>query len=126
MVVTKAVYNLSENAHNLVEYLNDSILTEFQAFVQIGSQYQNDAAYVQHAMDSYNEKVNGLRTAIAEIVDAIGTITSVIDGGAVGITGVADSTQSLVRDMADITVRMGINQEVVGELNKETEALTNL
>lgn len=126
VVVTKAVYNLSENAHNLVEYLNDTILTEFQAFVQIGSQYQNDAAYVEHAMDSYNEKVNGLRAAIAEIVEAIGTITNAIDGGAAGITGVADSTQNLVGDMADIAGRMGINQEVVSELNKEMEALTNL
>ena len=126
VVVTKAVYNLSENAHNLVEYLNHSILTEFQAFVQIGSQYQNDAAYVEHAMDTYNEKVNGLHAAIAEIVEAIGTITNAIDGGVVGITGVADSTQSLVGDMADIAGRMGINQEVVSELNKEMEELTNL
>ena len=126
VVVTKAVHNLSENAHNLVEYLNNSILTEFQAFVQIGSQYQNDAAYVEHAMDTYNEKVNGLHAAIAEIVEAIGTITNAIDGGVVGITGVADSTQSLVGDMADIAGRMGINQEVVSELNKEMEELTNL
>ncbi len=77
-------------------------------------------------MDTYNEKVNGLHAAIAEIVEAIGTITNAIDGGVVGITGVADSTQSLVGDMADIAGRMGINQEVVSELNKEMEELTNL
>ena len=59
-------------------------------------------------------------------MEAIGTITNAIDGGVVGITGVADSTQSLVGDMADIAGRMGINQEVVSELNKEMEELTNL
>ena len=59
-------------------------------------------------------------------MEAIGTITNAIDGGVVGITGVADSTQSLVGDMADIAGRMGINQEVVSELNKEVEELTNL
>ena len=59
-------------------------------------------------------------------MEAIGTITNAIDGGVLGLQGVADSTQSLVGDMADIAGRMGINQEVVSELNKEMEELTNL
>ena len=37
-VVTAAVYNLSENAQNLVDYMSQSVLKEFQTFVQSGSQ----------------------------------------------------------------------------------------
>lgn len=39
-VVTAAVYNLTEHAQNLINYMNQSVLTEFQAFVQSGSQYK--------------------------------------------------------------------------------------
>lgn len=46
-VVTAAVYNLSDNAQHLVEYMSESVLKEFQTFVQSGSQYKEDAAYIQ-------------------------------------------------------------------------------
>ena len=39
-VVTNAVHNLAGNANNLVEYLNESILPEFENFVESGVQYR--------------------------------------------------------------------------------------
>lgn len=125
-IVTSAVYNLSENAKNLVDYMNESILTEFQAFVHSGSQYKTDAAYIEHAMDEFNDKTARLRTSMTEIAESIGTITKSIDEGASGIAGVADSTQNLVENMADITERMDINLETAGELKKETVVFDNL
>ena len=43
----------------------------------------------------------------------------------VGISGVAESTMSLVEDMADITGRMDTNQEIVEELKKQMEVLVD-
>lgn len=63
---------------------------------------------------------------MSEIADSIDTITNAIDEGASGITGVADNTRSLVRDMEDITQRMSVNQEIVRELEKETTVFDNL
>ncbi len=60
-----------------------------------------------------------------EIADSIESITKAIDGGAVEITGVADSTKSLVEDMADITGRMDTNQEIVEELKKQMEVFAD-
>ena len=125
-IVTGAVYNLSENAQNLVDYLNSSILTEFQSFVNAGKQYKDDAVYIEQAMDEFNDKTSHLRNAMSEIVDDIAMITGAIDDSAAGIAGVADSTRSLVSDMADITDRMAVNEEIVKELRQETGAFDNL
>ncbi len=125
-IVTGAVYHLSENAQNLVDYMNDSILTEFQSFVNAGKQYKNDAVYIEQAMDEFNDKTSHLRNAMSEIVESIGMITGAIDNSATGIAGVANSTRSLVSDMADITNRMATNQEIVKELRQETGAFDNL
>ena len=54
-----------------------------------------------------------------EIADSIESITRAIDDGAVGITGVAGSTESLVEDMTDITGRMDTNREIVEDLKKQ-------
>lgn len=60
------------------------------------------------------------------IADSIGTITTAINEGASGIAGAAENTRKLAGDMEDITQRMGVNQEIVRELEKETVVFDNL
>ncbi len=124
--ITAAVYDLSENAQNLIDYMSQSVLTEFQAFVQSGSQYKEDAAYIRQVMDEFHERTECLKTSVSGIADSIDAITKAIDEGASGITGVAGNTRSLAKDMEDIAQRMGVNQEVIGELEKETVVFDNL
>ena len=124
--VTSAVYNLSENAQNLIDYMSQSVLTEFQAFVQSGSQYKEDAACIRRFMDEFYERTECLKSSVSGIADSIGAITKAIDEGASGITGVAGNTKNLASDMEDIAQRMGVNQEVVEQLEKETVVFDNL
>ena len=106
--------------------MNETILTEFQTFVDAGMQYKQDAVYIEQAMDGFNQKTVRLQNSMTEIADAIGMITHAIDNSASGIAGVAHSTQSLVSDMEDITGRMDTNQEIVNQLKQETTAFDNL
>ncbi|MDE6905732.1 MAG: methyl-accepting chemotaxis protein [Lachnospiraceae bacterium] len=125
-VVTAAVYNLSKHAQHLVDYMNESVLTEFQAFVRSGSQYKEDAAYIRRIMDDFQSRTEHLKLSMSGIAQSIGTITDAINEGANGIAGVAGNTRNLADDMEDITQRMGINQEVVKGLEKETVVFNNL
>ena len=125
-VITQAVTHLAENAQNLIDYLNKSILTQFQTFVDSGRQYREDAMYIEQAMDKFNSRTDRLKGSMEEIVDAIHRITNAIDDSASGIAGVAHSTQSLVSDMEDITGRMDTNQEIVSRLKQETKAFNHL
>ncbi len=125
-VVTAAVYNLSDNAQHLVDYMSQSVLTEFQAFVRSGSQYKEDAAYIRRVMDGFYERTERLKNSMSGIADSIGTITKAIDEGVGGITGVAGNTRDLAEDMEDIARRMGTNKEVVEGLEKETVVFNNL
>lgn len=118
-VVTDAVYNLSKHSQDLADYLSDTILAEFQEFVRSGRQYKEDANYIKEMIDLFNNRTDRLRNSMSEIADSIESITKAIDDGASGINGVADSTKSLVEDMADITGRMDTNQEIVGQLKKQ-------
>lgn len=120
-VVTNAVYNLAGNANNLVEYVNDSILPEFENFVNSGVQYRDNATYIQSVMDEFTAKTDDLRNAVDEIAGSIGTITDAIEEGANGVTGAAESTQMLVADMENISSRMEENQEIAVALQKETD-----
>ncbi len=125
-IVTNAVHNLSKHSQDLADYLNETVLTEFREIVRSGKQYKEDADYVKEMIDAFNSRIDRLRNSMTEIADSIGSITKAIDDGASGITGVADSTKSLVGDMADITDRMDINREIVEDLKRQMEVFSDL
>ncbi len=125
-VVTDAVHNLAENANNLVTYMNDSILPEFEEFVATGGQYKADATYIEGVMNEFAEKTDELKSVMEEIAGSINTITSAIDEGVNGVTGAAESTQVLVGDMDNISKRMDENFAIAGELKNETSIFTKL
>lgn len=124
VVVTQAVHNLAGNANNLVGYLNESILPEFENFVESGAQYRENATYIEGVMDEFTEKTDALKKAMDEIATSINTITNAIDEGAEGVNGAAESTQGLVVDMEKIGNRMNVNEKIAGVLQEETAIFT--
>ena len=125
-VVVDAMYNLSGSANNLVSYVNDDILPEFEKMVQFGTEYNDDATYIQSTMSDFNQKSDDLKTVITEIAQSIHSITNSLNEGVKGIASMADSTQKLVNDMEQIGIEMKSNEEIVLQLQKETEAFTHL
>lgn len=125
-MVTASVYSLAKNAKQLVDYMSQSVLQEFQAFVESGSQYKEDAAYIRRTMDDFHGQTQRLKDSMSGIADSIGTINKAIDESASGLSGMAGNTRNLASDMEDITRRMGVNQDVVAGLEKETAVFDNL
>ncbi|MDE5719077.1 MAG: methyl-accepting chemotaxis protein, partial [Lachnospiraceae bacterium] len=123
-IVTDAVHNLSKHSQDLADYLSETVLTEFRDIARSGRQYKEDADYVKEMIDAFNSRIDRLSSSMVEIADSIESITKAIDGGAVEITGVADSTKNLAGDMADITGRMDTNREIVEELKKQMEVFS--
>lgn len=124
--VTGAVEYLAGSAQELVDYLSNAILYQFELSARSGQQYREDAVYVEHCIEAFNERTERLCTAMDEIAGSISKISSAIDSSASGVSGAADNTRSLVDDMAGITDRMHTNQEIVGELQKQMEVFANL
>lgn len=124
-IVTNAVHNLAGNANNLVEYVNNSILPEFDKFVQSGVEYKENASYIENVMDEFSVKTDDLKQAVSEIAYSINTITCAIEEGANGVSGAAESTQELVENIENINIRMEQNQQIAEKLQNETNIFTN-
>ena len=125
-IVTEAVHNLSENANGLVEYIQESILPDFADFVSTGEVYRDNAGYIENVMKDFAQKTDHLKSVVDEIANSIQVITTAIDEGVQGVSGVADSTQNLVLDMENISGKMDINYQISGELKSETEIFSRL
>lgn len=125
-VVTSAVHNLADHANGLVKYMNDSILPEFEAFVDSGSEYKKKAAFIEEVMNEFAVTTDKLKRTMEEIAGSINTIANAIEEGVNGVSSAADSTQVLVGDMENITHHMDNNQAIAAALKQETEVFKNL
>ena len=124
-VVVAAVNNLSDNANELVGYIQNAILPEFEAFVESGVKYRDNASYIENAMQEFTAKTDMLKKNIDEIALSISAITTAVDEGAEGINGAAKSTQNLVEDIVNISDKMNENKVIAQTLQKSTHVFSN-
>lgn len=125
-IVRNSVQNLAENARNLIEFLNDSILPDFNAFLETGSKYNQDATYIQGTMNDFSAKTVEIKKVTEDIAKSIATISSAIADSLEGVNGVSESAQELVKDIDKITGRMSENQKVTNELKQEMEVFKRI
>ena len=125
-VVTNSVTNLSDTANGLVSYINDSILPEFERFVESGVEYNDKASFIEGTMTDFKEKTDSLKQSMLEISSSINTISHAINEGVNGVVSAADSTQLIVEDMDNISHKMDENYEIADSLKKETSIFIKL
>ena len=125
-VVTAAVNHLAEQATDLVTYMNESILPDYEAFVTAGVEYRENATFIEREMESFVKKTDRLNVNFNEIAESIDSISRAIDEGVEGVNGTAASMQTLAMEIDGVSGKMDENQEIAGSLKKETEIFVHL
>lgn len=125
-LVTSAVNNLAEQSTDLVNYMNESILPDYQSFVSAGVEYRENASFIEQEMERFVGRTGRLNDSVNEIAASIDSITRAIDEGVDGVNGTASSMQTLAAEIDGVFGRMDENQKIAGSLQKETEIFVNL
>ena len=124
--MTSAVNNLAEQSTDLVNYMNESILPDYQSFVSAGVEYRENASFIEQEMERFVGRTGRLNDSVNEIAASIDSITRAIDEGVDGVNGTASSMQTLAAEIDGVFGRMDENQKIAGSLQKETEIFVNL
>lgn len=125
-MVIEAVRELIENSDSIVKYINDSILPDYEGFVNTGKQYNEDALHVSEIVSRFNDMSANLKQLMESITDAINGINSAVDESANGTSNVAANTSDLVKDIGEIADAMNDNRQVAGNLTDEADRFINL
>ncbi len=125
-VIVEAVHNLADHSNDLIEYVTNSIIRDFEDFVESGHEYKRNAAYIENVMNEFEIKTDTLKNSVAEIATSIESISMAIDEGTNGVSSTADSVQELAADIENISREIEDNREIAGTLKKETEIFVNL
>lgn len=125
-MVISAVEGLISSSNKIVDYVDETILPDYDDFVSSGKLYNDDSTHIKNIMDEFTGLSNDMQKTIKSMVDAINGITKAVEESADGVTSAAMSVDSLVADMNDVNKEMDINQNVSDKLRKETECFVKL
>lgn len=125
-LVTQAVNKLANNSNAIVEYIDETIMPDYDKFVETGVQYRDDAAYVNSTMDDFEAKAQNLNSIMAKTVNSIRDISTAIEESANSVGNAANSTTILVQNIDTVHAEMKTNQNISNRLKGEADRFKNV
>lgn len=119
VLVTEAVNALAGNANEMLEFIDGTVLGDYDKLVDVANQYYADADTLDEMMDVIDDKSTEIENNITSINEGIDGINTAVDESAQGVTNVADNASHLVEMLGNIRNDAESNQEISDELSKE-------
>lgn len=123
-LIIEVVQQLTNHANELVSYIQETILPDYDSFVDAGMQYSKDANYVNEIVNQFHIMSDELRSQTEQVQEFAESISKSVIESSEGIQNVATNTENLSDEIANISGHILENKEVANTLNREAERFT--
>ena len=123
--VIEAVQNLSSSASELLDYTRDSIVPDYDNFVNAGAAYRQDSERISNNMTDVQCQMDQLRKIMKEMVKSIDSVTKLVAESADGVSMAAESANGLVEHVAEVGNEIKVNEKISKDLLEQTESFKN-
>ncbi|MFG6335315.1 MAG: methyl-accepting chemotaxis protein [Lachnospiraceae bacterium] len=118
--VVAAVMTLAENAGNLVKFINDRVMPDYEILENTGEQYLNDSITVDQMMSEMRDSMENIGSMMRTVAESNVNISNNVKESAQGVGGVVDNTAALADNMKNIIEALDQVSDVVGHLSEQT------
>ena len=125
-VVTKAVSKLVEDAQKLTDFVDQSVLRDYESFQVITETYYRDAVRMDEIMRRFAEHAIVLRDSFLEMNDGIAGISETMDDNAVGIMEIASSSHEFSVSIHEISHEIQACNEIAELLRTELKKFSGI
>lgn len=99
--VNIAVKNITDSMTDTTEFLEKSVLADYDNFNQIGIQYMNDAETFKRGMNNISWDIGVLDESMKQVSIAVENIYRTIGETSIGVNDIADKTSNVVNATSD-------------------------
>ena len=124
--VTKAVQELSNNAVEVVDFINNTVIADYEAFVETGEKYESTAEIMNEILEGFTEKADSLDNTMHSMADSILTITDSVEESTQAISLSASNSTEIVGEIQEIGDAMDNNNQVTSKLSDSTRKFINV
>lgn len=119
--VTGAVKSLSDNAMQVLEFINTTVLSDYDEFVEVGEKYENAAGIIDDMMTKFRDKADNLNNIMEEMATAVTSISDSVQESTIAINMSATNSTEIVDEMQGIGEAMDSNKDVTSRLSESTK-----
>ncbi len=125
-LVNDAVALLSKNADEILNYIDESVLNDYQQFVSYSEQYYQDAESMKGILGEFQQNSNNLTSTLSEVSRSVDNVNQAVSESSSGISMVADEATKLAGSMSDIRNEAETNSKISKSLQAEVEKFVNI
>lgn len=125
-VVILSVENLVANANDILKFITEVVMEDYDSFARMAKQYNQDADDIDRIFTGFGNSVRKLEDTIANMSNGIQDISVAMDESAKGVVNAASSTGSLVEAIADIREEAERNEHISQSLKKEVDRFSKI
>ena len=118
--VTDAVNTLSTNAMDVIQFINNDVLNDYDTFVETSDKYENTAVVMDEILDKFNRKADNLNIIMDKMADSVESITESVKESTQAINLSAANSTEIVGQIQGISEAMGENSKVTEQLSSST------
>lgn len=119
VLVTEAVNALAGNANDMLAFIDETVLSDYDKLVDVANQYYADADTLDAMMDQIDDKSTEIESNITSINEGIDGINTAVDESAQGVSNVANNASHLVEMLGSIRNDAESNRAISDELSNE-------
>ncbi|MBQ3797238.1 MAG: methyl-accepting chemotaxis protein [Butyrivibrio sp.] len=124
--VTEAVNRLAKNAQDALDFINGTVLGDYDEFVTTGEKYEHTADIMDEMLHEFDNKAENLNSIMTEMVDSVQMITDSIKESSIAISSSAENSSEIVGGIKKISQAIGKNNEITEQLSDTTQKFTSL
>lgn len=125
-MVTDAVGRLAKNAGELVKFIDEVVLADYDKFVGVSEEYYSDADSMDGMMRSFRAKAAELENMLSQVAESVHGINTAMEENAEGVANVADNTGNLVQLLGEIGQNADSNKQISDGLQAEVERFAEI
>ena len=125
-LVTEAVENLAKSANDMLEFIDTTVLPDYDKFVNVANIYHNDADSMDDILHEFYNNAQELANTMSGMTEGIDGINIAVDESAQGVTVAAQSTGHLVEALGAIKAEADTNREISQQLQEEVQRFKNI
>lgn len=124
--VTTAVKELSENATAVIEFINEVVLADYDAYVQTGDKYEQSAKHFNEVLTGLLNSTKELDAAMITMNRAVNAISDSVSVSADAIRAAESSAGEISDNIVDVNTLVDTNQSISDALNREVDRFARL
>lgn len=118
-LVTASVEELINNANEIMSYIFEKVLLDYDNFLGVADSYKHDMDTINEILARFNASSGELRSISTNMAEGLQEITYVVEESVKAVIDSSENTATLLDSITIISNEAGHNHEIVNDLNHQ-------